>query len=554
MENLGKVERKIIVGIDFGTTYSGLAYAQTLNPDHHFPIDSWPSSLEIDETVSCAKVPTQIRYIPQGTQWGFQIPSIVDRHQWFKLGLEEGHAVSEGEQSSPEVLTRAYLAKLYDYLMATLERKVGTETLQNTPMEFYLTVPAIWTEAAKDKTLGAFRAARPDAAAFIVSEPEAAAVYALQGLDPHELTVGDSFVLCDAGGGTVDLISYTIIALRPILKVREATIGTGDLCGASFLNRRFAELITRKLGQEPGWDDEVLADAMERFETVKVAYSAANQDGYRVPVPGLADNPDLGVRRGRYKISPSEMREIHEPIIAGIIELVQRQISDAGRAIKAVLLVGGFGENNHLRERLQMSLDGIEVLQPANAWTSVVRGAVMMGMSRADASLSALIVESRAARKNYGVELLVLYNAARHSAEKRYWCARHQQFKAAEMKWFIRKGDAVEEMQPHDINFVFTTPVMKCRPESLKIDVWSDSESAQAPVHKTDTVRKLATLVADLSHMTTADLQSTIVTLADGHQYFSIPGCIEATFYSAWTRYVLLCQGNRYDTVTAEYA
>ncbi|KAK2624068.1 hypothetical protein QTJ16_006702 [Diplocarpon rosae] len=68
--------------------------------------------------------------------------------------------------------------------MATLERKVGTGTLHNTPMVFYLKVPAIWTEAAKDKILGAFRAARSNAPAFIVSEPEAAAVYALQRLDP----------------------------------------------------------------------------------------------------------------------------------------------------------------------------------------------------------------------------------------------------------------------------------------------------------------------------------------------------------------------------------
>ena len=55
----------------------------------------------------------------------------------------------------------------------------------------------------------------------IMSEPEAAATYVLKAIDPHGIgVVGDTFVLCDAGGGTVDLLSYTLSSLKPIL-VRE---------------------------------------------------------------------------------------------------------------------------------------------------------------------------------------------------------------------------------------------------------------------------------------------------------------------------------------------
>lgn len=92
-------------------------------------------------------------------------------------------------------------------------------------------------------------------------------MYALHRLDPHNLKVGDSFVLCDAGGGTVDLISYTITKLSPTLEIKEAAAGTGALCGSTYLNRSFGELLTSKLGQEPGWDEETLAEAMERFES-----------------------------------------------------------------------------------------------------------------------------------------------------------------------------------------------------------------------------------------------------------------------------------------------
>lgn len=95
-------------------------------------------------------------------------------------------------------------------------------------------------------------------ALHIISEPEAAAIYALDVLDPHAIEVGDTFVLCDAGGGTVDLISYTVTALKPQLEVTEATAGTGMMCGSTFLNRRFEKFLEDKLGKEVGWDKDVL--------------------------------------------------------------------------------------------------------------------------------------------------------------------------------------------------------------------------------------------------------------------------------------------------------
>jgi hypothetical protein len=45
----------------------------------------WPSRLGSNEGESSVKVPTQLRYTPQGTEWGFQIPPTVERNHWFKL-------------------------------------------------------------------------------------------------------------------------------------------------------------------------------------------------------------------------------------------------------------------------------------------------------------------------------------------------------------------------------------------------------------------------------------------------------------------------------------
>jgi hypothetical protein len=62
------------------------------------------------------------------------------------------------------------------------------------------------------------------------------------------------------------LISYTIEQLEPALQVKEAALGSGALCGSTYLNRRFQEFLVAKLGQEEGFDDETVSDAMKKFD------------------------------------------------------------------------------------------------------------------------------------------------------------------------------------------------------------------------------------------------------------------------------------------------
>lgn len=48
-------------------------------------------------------------------------------------------------------------------------------------------------------------------------------------------------------------------------------------------------------------------------------------------------------------------------------------------------------------------------------------------------------------------------------------------------------------------------------------------------------------------------MASTITKQPDGKDYYVINGVVEAIYESASTKYILLCEGRRYDTVTAEY-
>jgi molecular chaperone DnaK (HSP70) len=549
-------DRKLVVGIDFGTTFSGAAWAETRRSDHQSIIEIWPADVGTHEGMSSPKVPTELRYTPQGIEWGFQIPSLVDRNQWFKLGLSNGQRAT-GQQKSSEELTTDYLTKLYEHLMYTLDQKLGASILRTIPIELCLSVPAIWSEVAKEKTLKACQKAglKSSSEILLVSEPEAAAIYALQGLDPHGLHIGESFVLCDAGGGTVDLISYTITNLKPILKIREAAPGTGGLCGSTFLNRRFGEFLVQKLSQKRGWDEEILMEAMERFDSViKKQFSTSTSNlGYTIPVPGMANDEQLGIKRGRFNIKAAEVKGIFDPIVDKIIKLVNDQIRATSQTIRAVLLVGGFGQNNYLKERLRTSLgSAVQILQPPNAWTAVVRGAVMMGLARSDPRLTSVGLVSRAARKHYGADLSTRFDASRHVSSKKYWSSIDGWYRVLEVFWFIKKGEPVSEGKPIQIPFVHRVRAPAANMGSFTITIWCDEVSAVAPIHKNGNGRNLVTLKADLSHFSMSSFQTSVG--ADKFTYYQAPGTIEATFYSASTKYVLVCNGQRCDTVTAEYA
>jgi hypothetical protein len=176
----------------------------------------------------------------------------------------------------------------------------------------------------------------------IISEPESAVIYALDAMDPHGLQVGDTFVLVDAGGGMVDLISYTIDELLPSIKVHEAVKGGGDKCGSTFLNRIFRKFLETNFGDHEGWDDDTLDEAMQRFENTTKRKFDGGPDDILIPVPGLANDRIKGVMRGKLTISSATMCGIFEPVMTAITTLVKTQVKMTGKA-KAVLLVGGFG-------------------------------------------------------------------------------------------------------------------------------------------------------------------------------------------------------------------
>ncbi|RWA06849.1 hypothetical protein EKO27_g8246 [Xylaria grammica] len=572
--------KSVTIGLDFGTTYSGVVWSHSDNPDELNEITKWPGNPADKDPKVASKVPTQIRYLSDGGfEWGFQIPRETDHsevHRLFKLALQPNafrrSTNAIGHVRLPDNVDRIitdFMSGIFNYALRIIFERLGN-TLRGIPIHVVITVPMIWSDSSKERTIQAFRRIPnlPElVTASLLSEPEAAAISAFSDFEKVSLKSGDTFVIVDAGGGTVDLVTYTFDTLLPLLRVREATGGTGDFAGSSLVNQRFKQFLTTKLQNEGGWNTTVLQGALDTFENnTKRSFSIASlaeNVTYRIPVPGLSYNVDAGITMNSvFSLKAHELYMCFEICVLRIIRLVKEQITMCNKPVRAVVLVGGFGTSAYLQERIQAAIideapvqSPIELMQPKNAWLAVARGAAMSRITQSKLPVYDIpVVVPRSARKHYGYEIGVRYNDIIHGsmASKKYWNALEGFWHITAMVWFIRKGDDVAEDFPFKKAYYYHWPVGTARgSRTYPLIVYADETSRTAPIERSGSVKLLCRLTADLSSIPDEKLDKRMG--ADGRMYYYIPFEVEAIYRSAWTQYTVIYKGKRYDTVSAEY-
>ncbi|KAI9836586.1 MAG: hypothetical protein M1819_001218 [Sarea resinae] len=566
------VDRKILVAVDFGTTFSGIAWAQTKKPDIQTTIIQWPDSEGNGmEGITSDKVPTELRYDKGGLpKWGFQLDDSAPRYQWFKLDLDPNqsrgvsalakqfpsrNALPPGYNVAAQNLVTDYLLALRKHTEYILNNKLPKGVLRSTPVEYVITVPAVWSEKARDQTRKCAEAAGMggDRKLHMISEPEAAAMYALDAMDPHCLNIGDTFVLCDAGGGTVDLISYTIRSLNP-LEVDEAAPGTGSLCGSTYLNRIFQKTLEDKFADDEDWDEEILEEAMKRFDTdtKRLFNGESSAETFTIPVHGLRDNATLGIKKGRLRMTRAEIQAIFEPVISEVLSLVQGQIEASRATPKAVLLVGGFGQSAYLRDRIRAMVGAdMEVLQSPNAWTAIVRGALMKGLAEAVPTLATVRVRTRSARKSYGTVCGVPYIDGVHNVVHKYYDSFSGRDLCKGMHWMVSKGTAMTEEEPTLFQFWSIKRVAEGPPKRVDAVLYSFAGAGKEPAHANLDVINIAALRGDFSCIPADKI--TQRRGEDGVMWYVLDYAIAMTCYSAHTKWELVYNDVKYAAVTAEY-
>ncbi|KAI0095657.1 hypothetical protein F4776DRAFT_652195 [Hypoxylon sp. NC0597] len=461
------------IGLDMGTTCSGASFGI-------YPKNGGKISVDIIQwqDPKLVKIPSKISYDPDGEcTIGPNASDNLPVAKWFKLLLpnrddlpsdirdarqiEDAEETLEMLETDPVQITADYLQELFRYVIDSIRKAGGNTFVDSTPFRVIVTVPAVWSDHALGQMkeavelsdiLDARPVGIPQTTVQFITEPEAAAIGTISLMkDWYSFDFGDSFVVADLGGGTVDCISYVVDKTNPF-QMRELVKGEGALCGATFLDHFFIDLVETKLrdsGYMP-WREFIRGDrhrARQCWEhEIKRPFNNVNKGDITFKIGRQTDS-----RRVALRFNHDDIRGVFEMVCPKILELIQRQLTAAQaktrRLPKCILLVGGLGQNQYIYELLKEKYAGkVAVLQVLgnDGWTSVSRGAVLCGGQKHRA-----LASPRTSRYSYGWATTVMFEEGVHDpADKFFDWSTGKYMASNQMFWVIKQGDDIDTFQP----------------------------------------------------------------------------------------------------------
>ncbi|GAA5866075.1 hypothetical protein JCM3774_000017 [Rhodotorula dairenensis] len=411
-------EGKMSVGIDFGTTFSGIAYGSSRVFDGQIrQILNWPGSYE-----TYRKVPTCILYEQHDpseeakvVSWGLEAKNTTVREgfvkcEWFKLLLSPESLRSgvpdpwlpplPAGKNVVDVIAD-FLRCIWRYARRVITEEIGSVVDLNAA-DVLLTVPAAWDAAAcslmRESALraGLVQSSRGGDTQWrdrlqIITEPEAGAIHASTLATLHHLRPSQSFLLCDAGGGTVDTAVYKLMGQLSELEIAEMCVRSGANTGSLFVDLKFEELLRRILKDHPvHLEPASMATFIHAFaEGDKLAYHGTAEDDeaiFRFNCFNVEDShdPSVGLEYGELAIPGKMLKtEVFDPIIDQVLELLSTQIAKIGHtSLDAIILVGGFSASEYLYTRVRQAFgaDVPVVVRPQDCDTATLRGAARYGL------------------------------------------------------------------------------------------------------------------------------------------------------------------------------
>ncbi|KAK3349838.1 hypothetical protein B0T25DRAFT_250121 [Lasiosphaeria hispida] len=486
----------IVVAIDLGTTFTGVAWMTPRTPIQ--VINDWPGSGDRGER----KVPTTLVYHTHGvlSSWGFMCddddgdgtPGKI-RREFFKIFMEPetlASAHQNGITSAPASTLEAqrfvtdYLRQIYAHVKESIETQIGKRHYggwADMAVEFLFSVPTTWTtilviNTFKDAIRNAgFGVEGPRHSAQVdLTEAEAAAVATLK-ISAVNFNMGSLFLTVDAGGGTTDLALMQVTSTDqqiPQMASLQPVSGVG--VGASVIDHLFVRLVSQRLAEFPDISAALPPDFPARlarshhFRTLKHKFGerAYMQPVFRVPMEGVAhdfSHHGLGISNGRMIFTVQEIQSLFDPQVEGIVKKIVEELNwlkdnNYPQQVQHMVLSGGLGSSAYVREQLEQrflnyphpNASRVAVIPCNDPQLVVVRGLLLDRQQRWETGGTTSVLATRVARASYGVVVQEAYSPALHFNEDIAADVHDSRLKWAinQIQWLIRKGDAVNPNIP----------------------------------------------------------------------------------------------------------
>ncbi|KAI0350808.1 hypothetical protein OH77DRAFT_1412306 [Trametes cingulata] len=381
--------RKLVVAMDIGTTYSGVAYA-ILDPGEVPMILGLTRFPGQENAAGDSKIPSILYYRQDGSvhsvgaeaaQPGMELEAEDEDLifvEWFKLHLRPETLDSEEikrRDLPPLPLGKSVLDVFADftrYLFACTQRYIS-ETHANGEslwaslrgrIEFVLSHPNGWEglQQGKMRQAAVMAGLVPDtpeghARVHFVTEGEASLHFCIRsGLATDTISGGESVMIVDAGGGTVDISSYSFVSTSP-LSVEEIASADCIMQGSTRVNSRAKRYLTERLKDSAYGNEEDIKAMLDSFDkSTKPIFKDATEQSYIKFGSMSCNDPKVKIRRGQLLLTGPEMEAFYKPSLDAIVDAIRKQRQAATTFAATIFLVGGFAASPWLYANLQRSV------------------------------------------------------------------------------------------------------------------------------------------------------------------------------------------------------
>ncbi|KAH7385873.1 hypothetical protein BKA66DRAFT_548581 [Pyrenochaeta sp. MPI-SDFR-AT-0127] len=355
---------------------------------------------------------------------------------------------------------------------------------------------------------------------FMISEPEAAAECILAEAS-SELFHNESVVVVDAGGGTVDAVTYKCEIGDPLRLSEEVVAPDSQLRGASYINERFAKKLLHKLRKEKYLikNGKTLKSIVQAKTTVfenyeKRIYDINREDApyVSIEIDDLRESSKKRFFQNRVEFKRKTMKKFFEYSLQGVRSVLESQLDLAesqGCQVQKVILTGGFGQSPSLQSSLRTYLERrknirdweIDLIVPNNPSTAVARGAVLRALNKR-------FGPTRNTHCSYGFLMSEEYDPDSIEAHQSTRCRVNGvdglKYVDNTIRWVIQVGEKVESMQEfyYIVHHVFpiTRKYLVCAEQ-----LWMSDGNHKSHYRKTHTVNKgaeqVGTIEADFTFL-----------------------------------------------------
>ncbi|QRW14093.1 hypothetical protein RhiLY_13092 [Ceratobasidium sp. AG-Ba] len=394
-----RVSEKPVISIDFGADYTSVAYVTQFYGGRVKQILRWPGSYE-----DIRRIPTCLVYGQDGKplQWGLEAqkkwsdPGFASC-SWFEAMLGSVNMENvRGSRIRPLPPGKNFIDIVVDFLSCLkghIIQQIKWELGRAVDLDWadvWVIVPTLWDsntreimhEAAIKAGLVQRNYSTPGSSydeiwksrLKIIDKSEAIAAHCVHSTDIQRLRSSQSFI---------------VLGSLAMLELGEVCMRTRVDCAGDALDARFKNLVTRLLDQYPSHiESRSLSYFQMTFdETVKPVFRGREDDRmlFRFNCFSAEDsnNPKVGLVNGELQLPGALLRtEVFDPVFDQTLRFIESHLTNAGRNVDALLLVGELSCSQYLIKLIQERFGPrIPIIaRPPDADTAACRGAARHGL------------------------------------------------------------------------------------------------------------------------------------------------------------------------------